>query len=185
MVDPHLSESSAEASTFLLCLNCRHPYSDGELYCAECGCILGHTLKTPDKTNLLSNAATPTGSQQRQINLEWGTSYFHPRARLSLYHEQSGQTIPVPLSEEAIILGRNTDATKGFLDLSPFGAAEFGVSRRHVKIMRVRDFLQAVDLDSSNGTFLNRTPLLTEVGYTLRNRAILQLGHMILRVQFS
>jgi pSer/pThr/pTyr-binding forkhead associated (FHA) protein len=51
--------------------------------------------------------------------------------------------------------------------------------------MRVRDFLQVVDLDSSNGTFLNRTPLLIEVGYTLRNRAILQLGHMILRVQFS
>jgi pSer/pThr/pTyr-binding forkhead associated (FHA) protein len=45
--------------------------------------------------------------------------------------------------------------------------------------------LQIVDLNSSNGTFLNRDRLVPQVPHMLRNRAVLQLGRMMLRVKFA
>jgi hypothetical protein len=166
------------------CLNCDTQYDEDSLYCAHCGCILGHTLTGTKKTNLLNVTSTETGVQQRVVNLEWGTSYFHPRARLSLYHIDLQRVMPVPISDVPIILGRNVDNAPDIFDLTQCDAEEYGVSRRHVKISRLRDFLQVEDLNSSNGTFLNKTRLLPDVTYTLRNRAILQLGHMVLKIHF-
>jgi hypothetical protein len=176
LYDTNLSQSS--------CLNCGTFHDDGELYCAQCGCILGHTLKDTKRTNLLNITSTEAGVQQHVVNLEWGTSYFHPHARLSFYHLDLERVIPLPLGETPLILGRNVDNVPGIFDLTPCGAEDYGVSRRHVRISRLRDFLQIEDLNSSNGTFLNKTRLMQDVTYTLRNRAILQLGQMILRVHF-
>jgi hypothetical protein len=170
--------------TQVTCFNCQAQHEVNDLYCAQCGCILGHTLNGTKRTNLLNASSTETGEQQRTVNLEWGTSYFHPRARLSLYHMDLKHVIPVPIGEEPIILGRNINYVPGIFDLTMFGAEDCGVSRQHAKILRLRDFLQITDLNSSNGTFLNKTRLLEDVPYTLRNRAVLQLGHMMLRVYF-
>jgi pSer/pThr/pTyr-binding forkhead associated (FHA) protein len=70
------------------------------------------------------------------------------------------------------------------VDLTPFGAKDLGVSRRHLRINRLRDSIRITDLGSSNGTFLNRDRLTPFVAYLLRNRAVLRLGKMILRVRF-
>jgi pSer/pThr/pTyr-binding forkhead associated (FHA) protein len=70
------------------------------------------------------------------------------------------------------------------VDLTPFGAATLGVSRRHIVIERVREVLHVTDLGSNNGTHLNRERLVPHTPYTLRNRAVLELGKLILRVQY-
>jgi FHA domain len=116
--------------------------------------------------------------------LQWGTGYFHHRAKLSLRLEND-TAIPIPLSAKTVVLGRGIELSVEHVDLNRYRAAELGVSRRHARIDRNRDTLQIVDLDSSNGTFLNRQRLVPGVPHILRNRAILQLARLTLRVQFE
>jgi hypothetical protein len=163
-----------------VCANCKTPYKESELYCAHCGCILPHVV---------SNEAISTGfingQQNRTVDLRWGTGYFHHRARLFLRVLDTDHIIPVPLHSPSAVLGRSSPGAPVDIDLTPFKAADLGVSRRHIRVDRIRDALQVTDLGSSNGTFLNRDKLVVGVPRTLRNRAVLQLGDLVVRIQFA
>ncbi len=162
------------------CMNCKAKCGPEELYCSNCGFLLPEALGGGDRTFNIGS------TQTRSIDLQWGTGYFHFRAKLFLRLESSDLTIPIPLEAQAVIVGRKADGTEPkFVDLTPFGAADLGVSRRHARIDRVQDTIQVTDLESANGTYLNRTRLLPGEAHMLRNRAVLQLGQMILRVQFA
>ncbi len=163
-----------------VCVNCQTPYDQSELYCAHCGCILPHVVSNEAlSTNFIS------GQQSRTVDLRWGTGYFHHRARLFLRVVDTDFIVPVPLHSPSVILGRSVPGEPVDVDLTPFKAAELGVSRRHARVDRIRDALQITDLGSSNGTYLNRDKLTIDVPRTLRNRAVLQLDDMVLRVQFA
>jgi DNA-binding response OmpR family regulator len=64
------------------------------------------------------------------------------------------------------------------IDLTPYGADEFGVSRRHLQIYGEGDHLIAVDLNSGNGTLLNGQRMEPEKAYTLKHQDNLQLGRL-------
>jgi pSer/pThr/pTyr-binding forkhead associated (FHA) protein len=163
-----------------VCANCKNPYNPSELYCAHCGYILPHVVSNEvASTNLID------GQQNRTIDLRWGTGYFHHRARLFLRVVKSDLVIPVPLHSRSVVLGRSVTGAPVDIDLTAFRAAELGVSRRHARIDHLRDTLQVSDLGSSNGTWLNRDKLTEDIPRTLRNRAVLQLGDMVFRVQFA
>jgi transcription initiation factor TFIIIB Brf1 subunit/transcription initiation factor TFIIB len=163
-----------------VCVNCKTPYEQSQLYCAQCGCILPHVVSNDAiSTNFIN------GQQNRAVDLRWGTGYFHHRARLFLRVVATEHIIPVPLYSPSAVLGRSVPGSAVDIDLTPFKAADLGVSRRHIRIDRLRDTLQATDLGSSNGSFLNRDKLMVDTPRTLRNRAVLQLGDLVLRIQFA
>jgi len=85
----------------------------------------------------------------------------------------------------SLVIGRSVGSETVNVDLTPFSALELGVSRRHVRIDRIQDGLQVVDLESANGTYLNRTRLVPGIPHILRNRAVIQLGKLVMRVQFA
>jgi FHA domain len=168
------------SSASAVCANCKTPYEQTKLYCARCGCILPHVVSNEaSSTNFLK------GRQNRTVDLHWGTGYFHYRARLFLRVVNSDQIVPVPLHSPSVVVGRCFQGDEADIDLTPYKAAELGVSRRHIRIDRLRDTLQVTDLGSSNGTFLNREKLTVDVPRRLRNRAVLQLGNLVLRIQFA
>ncbi len=82
------------------------------------------------------------------------------------------------------MLGRAVEDVQPDVDLTPFQAAELGVSRRHVKLTRQSATIMVQDLGSVNGTFLNGQKLLPYQPRVLRNEDELRLGHMTLRVSF-
>ncbi len=172
---------NVKSDTTHVCLYCKNPYNVDDLYCSNCGYLLPHALgDEANRTRVVSGVGSDPG------NLQWGTGYFHHRARLFLRLESDPNVvIPIPVHTPAVILGRKGDDETAFVDLSAYGAADLGVSRRHVRIEHARDTLQVVDLDSANGTYLNRDRLIPGTPYTLRNRGVLQLGRMILRIQFA
>jgi hypothetical protein len=161
-----------------VCLNCNTQYRPEDLYCGVCGWILPHALDNERTYHVPARQDGP-------LDLQWGTGYFHTYARLFLRVEEGDQVIQVKFSSLMAILGRQTPAEPVDIDLTPFGAAAMGVSRRHAQINRQRDNLIIADLNSSNGSYLNRERLIPGRGYPLRNRAILQLGKLVLRVQFA
>ncbi len=161
-----------------VCLNCNTRYRPEDLYCGVCGCILPHALDTERTFRITAN-------QDEPLDLKWGTGYFHVHARLFLHPETGEQAIPVLFKSPLVILGREVNNEPVDIDLTAVGGLTLGVSRRHAQIHRLRDSLQITDLNSSNGTLLNRTRLIPGKPYPLRNRGILQLGKLVLRVQFA
>jgi hypothetical protein len=160
------------------CINCQTSYDETALYCAQCGEILPHAFEGG-----LEATRSITAQHADGENLQWGTSYFHHRARLFLHMHDLDVVLPVKLDKGQAVIGRSSSQQVD-VDLTPFGAVDLGVSRRHILIERVRDVLQVTDLESNNGTHLNRERLAPNTPYTLRNRAVLELGKLILRVQY-
>ena len=164
-----------------ICVNCNSLCAADDLYCFRCGYILPHAIGDSE-THLLGKTST------HEVDLQWGTGYFHHRARLFLRLSggpHADTTIPVLFQTPSVIVGRTVGNEVVNIDLTPFGAQNLGVSRRHICIERIHDSLQIQDLDSSNGTFLNRTRLVPRTPHVLRNRAVLELGKLVLRVQFA
>lgn len=84
----------------------------------------------------------------------------------------------------AYTLGRfnmNTDLTKE-VDLTPYGAADRGVSRLHARVHMEDNRLYITDLDSTNGTFLAGKRLQPHQPMLLHKGDELMIGR--LQVQF-
>jgi hypothetical protein len=91
----------------------------------------------------------------------------------------SGAHIPL-VEQPALLIGR-VDEVSGIypdVDLTPHGGEEGGVSRRHTELQVVGGAWFAVDLDSTNGTFLNGTALQSKVPTPLSDGDRLTLGEL-------
>ena len=79
---------------------------------------------------------------------------------------------------EGYILGRSDSSSPYVpdIDLAAFGALEHGISRRHAALVRFRESVHVVDLDSANGTFLDGRRLPPDRPYPYQTDTILRLG---------
>jgi len=96
-------------------------------------------------------------------------------------HVGDGPSRPLAVGvSQRLVLGRGKDGDgePPDLDLSGFGAQNFGVSRRHVALVQQDGGLYVEDLNSSNGTRLNGLPLARGGRYRLRNNDELELGSL-------
>jgi hypothetical protein len=98
-------------------------------------------------------------------------------ARVSLFHGD----------EDSIVIGRSDplSGTAPDIDLSPFNAEAFGVSRRHVRLTRRDDQVWIEDLNSINLTYVNNQRLMPEQSQPLNNGDLLHLGRLALTVKQS
>lgn len=153
-----------------LCTNCGTNNPEGELFCTRCGVALG----------AISVATSQLG--------EGGDQFAAGSTTLSEDHiiflHVSGFEDPLMLQVESqIILGRagiHEGDAKG-VNLEPFGASDYGVSRQHASLMRKDSQLYIRDLNSTNGTALNGQKLAAEREYALRDGDQITLG----RLQFT
>lgn len=84
-----------------------------------------------------------------------------------------------------MVIGRSgeEEADAPDLDLSPHRAAELGISRQHAALVPGHDALYLVDLDSTNGTWINRRYLAPHQRYPLKPGDRVELGLMRLAVR--
>jgi pSer/pThr/pTyr-binding forkhead associated (FHA) protein len=92
--------------------------------------------------------------------------------------------IPGP---EGYIIGRSDSnySLQPDIDLAPYNARQEGVSRRHAAIVLFSEQAHIIDLDSSNGTFLNEQPLSQIEPKLLKEGDCLRLGNLELLVSYS
>ncbi|HUM69046.1 MAG TPA: GAF domain-containing protein [Chloroflexota bacterium] len=81
-----------------------------------------------------------------------------------------------------ISLGRGADVPEVF-DLTPYGAENKGVSRRHAVLRPTMNNLYLIDLGSTNGTLRNDRSIGVNTPYALADRDRLTLGHMEMQVR--
>jgi hypothetical protein len=86
-----------------------------------------------------------------------------------------------------IVIGRleaGSD-TKPDLDLTPYGAGQMGVSRQHVILFLTDDGPCVIDLNSTNGTWINGLYLEPGQKYQLRTGDRLELGSLKMLVRVT
>lgn len=177
------------------CKNCNAICNATQLYCPRCGYILPEALAshsafaTTGAVHIEDDGTTTPLEQQfdtGSMRALPGTALFHQQARLFLHHD-SGRIVTVDIQTGPKVLGRRSQqfVETGIIDLSDLGGKEFGVSRQHLRLLLRDEIVYGIDLGTTNGTFLNRERMIPEKPYMIRNRAVLQLGVLILRVQFA
>jgi len=94
--------------------------------------------------------------------------------------ENDTRSITVRVDRVTVIgrLDAEDPAAEADLDLGPYGGAELGVSRQHAILMPNIEGLWMVDLDSTNGTWINGLYLQPGMKYRLRNGDVIDFGSL-------
>jgi hypothetical protein len=155
-----------------ICPHCGTENLEGMIYCQSCGVALG-----------------PVAISTRQLENDGargGTDKLGAENVLILQLEDDDMPILVQVRDE-IILGRVTEQGDNttFINLTPYGAEDLGVSRRHARLLRDHKAVYLMDLKSTNGTRLNGEPLSPSVEKRLRDGDEIMLGRLRLYVYFK
>jgi hypothetical protein len=103
-----------------------------------------------------------------------------PSKGIILINLENGQMITTQL-ERTFILGRVSDEIKTsdtLVDLTNFGAQELGISRVHAMIRQSKGSYQLIDLESSNGTWLENQRLVPKQPYPLESGDRIRVGRL-------
>ncbi|MBX3063461.1 MAG: FHA domain-containing protein [Anaerolineae bacterium] len=98
-----------------------------------------------------------------------------------------GNSVPTAVGIEVIgslTIGRMDMAlgVKPDLDLSPHGAQEAGVSRRHARLFTANNGLYIVDCGSTNGTRVNDFVLRADLPYRLNDGDTIEIGRLRMKL---
>jgi pSer/pThr/pTyr-binding forkhead associated (FHA) protein len=116
------------------CTECNMENIEGALFCEECGAKL-------DGIDELSSAGSGEAGEGEMLVLASST----------------GGTLEIPVKNE-VVIGREDPISEVFpdLDLTNFGGADGGVSRKHAVIRRSDSGCTIEDMGSTNGTYINK-----------------------------
>jgi hypothetical protein len=165
----------------IICPQCTHSNREGSLFCDNCGWGLTDDAPTTVPTRKLDTAAGDLAARAT-----WGTARFSEESSIIIRVRDVPEPIILTPNKETV-LGRydKSNPKQPDLDLSPYGALEKGVSRRHAVISRSEDTLTLVDMGSANGTHLNGQRLVPEQPRLLRDGDEIRLGKLVVHVYFK
>ncbi|MBI1279428.1 MAG: FHA domain-containing protein [Anaerolineaceae bacterium] len=117
--------------------------------------------------------------------IKWGTATLAGDAQIKLQVLGMPKPILVQLGR-TVIMGREDQVTDSELniDLSPYQATEYGVSRQHASLELVRKTVMLTDLGSTNGTFLNEQRVMPRQRRVVRHNDEIRLGKLIIYIYF-
>jgi pSer/pThr/pTyr-binding forkhead associated (FHA) protein len=164
----------------VICPNCGNKELEGALYCKECGTQFTNFR---DPTVVIP---TSLGDQLRQSNPDQPDTEVPStpdNASLSLYLIETGDVIPLEGLEEFTI-GRSSEDQPILpdIDLAPYHAYDYGVSRLHASIEMNQSYALLTDFGSANGTELNGQKMTPNKPYRITHGDIFSLGKM--KIQF-
>ncbi|MHB8629999.1 MAG: FHA domain-containing protein [Aggregatilineales bacterium] len=162
------------------CLQCGHTNPHGALYCEECFALLLDTHPVPSRT--VSFDATAPGTPPSAQNSEMADRFAHigklnPHT-IAIYVSSRSEPLIVVVVQQAILGRLELHDAQVRVDLSQYGAIDKGVSRQHAVLKRVNNRLVVEDMGSSNGTWLNDTPLQPYQPAPITSGARLRLGQL-------
>ena len=114
----------------------------------------------------------------------WGSGLLSEHANL-VFEVQNYGNYPIQMQiGDQIVIGRAFPGASNNpdIDLSEFEAQPNGVSRRHLKLIKEDGMLKAVDLGSTNGTYLNGIQLQPDRPRIVRLGDLLCLGRLVLKL---
>jgi hypothetical protein len=162
------------------CPTCGHMNAPNTLVCAKCSTVLPRPERDVDKTiEVSATIFTPKQYPPRQTAPISGTS-------IALYIEDAQEPFVLEVVRQAI-LGRYeaNSRSQPRIDLTPYRAYDKGVSRLHAIIRRTENGLMIEDLASTNGTWLNDTPLDPYMPRSVNSGDRIRLSKLELEIRFD
>lgn len=163
------------------CPYCTTENMEGILFCEECGQPFFGNTTVLSTTQLVNQEKANV-----QGRVTWGTARFDDESAIIIRVRDHEESLIISPKDE-MLLGR-ADAQALVvpdLDLSAFGGAEQGVSRRHAIIRRGEDTLILEDLGSTNGTHLNGQRLSPDQPRVLRDGDEIRMGRLVFHIFFK
>lgn len=171
----------------IFCPACKMKNEAGSSVCIYCNTPLGE--QPNQKTVMLRNIREVTGalpdSYEAFLDAPIPTSerfmdFEIPSKGIVLINLENGQPIAIQ-KERSFILGRVSSEIKmdePLVDLTPFSALELGISRVHAMIRKSKDGYQIMDLESSNGTWLENQRLIPRQLYPIESGDRIRVGRL-------
>lgn len=162
------------------CIECAATNFEGALFCSECGRFL---LESPEKftTQLpfTEYGRLPSPPPLIQKDVEPATE----QRDVTFVIPSSRHRLQLTVSNEAMI-GRG-DQSSGIIpeiDLTEVEGDTYGVSRQHAKLQNTTSGLALIDLQSTNGTYLNNFRLSPHQRYLVNTGDEIQFGELLVHV---
>jgi len=165
----------------VICPSCGYAVTPGALFCENCGARLPQSSPPQQTPSGIENQKKPQEAPYTQP--------LHP-PKQEVSTTQTGRLVikklninlQIPPHQEEVIIGREDPVSGIFPDinLEPYGGQEAGVGRRHARITRHGEQLYIEDLNSINGTFLNKHKLPPAQPFALHDGDEIRLGIMVL-----
>jgi hypothetical protein len=114
--------------------------------------------------------------EEATIHLDISKVAAQAVARMVL-RDGSGATIELP-EKKTLILGRKHSSSAVDIDLEPYQASKYGVSRLHARLVKHDDAWWLDDLHSLNGTFVNDIQVKHGNPVALKEGDIIRFSHM-------
>jgi hypothetical protein len=161
----------------IVCPNCGNKEMPGALFCQECGTQFSIINRDPTIT-----IPTSLADHLRDEQTEDDELVVPPTpddAILSIFLVETGEVIPLVGLDE-YTLGRSSEDQPIMpdVDLAPYHAYEYGVSRLHASIKLSQPYALLIDFGSANGTQLNGQKLSPNKPYPITHGDIFSLGRM-------
>jgi hypothetical protein len=166
-----------EDSQGRFCPVCKRKNERDAVQCAYCGAEMGPAVSSPPTTEKIAGATIAFPKPPRIK-----TDTLIPEGGIAIFLLDTSNPIAVYAIDE-FVLGRASEGSlEEIVDLTPYGAFSSGVSRRHAMIRRKKTGYEIIDLDSTNGTWLNEKRITPTKAYLLTNGATIRLGQLRLQV---
>jgi hypothetical protein len=161
----------------IVCPNCGNKEMPGALYCKECGTPFTVTRRDPTITIPSTLADHLHEELGDEVNQEVPPTPGD--ASISLFLVDIGEVIQLEGLTE-YTLGRSAEDQPILpdVDLTPYHAYDYGVSRLHASIKLSQPYALLTDFDSANGTLLNGQKLSPHKPYPITHGDIFSLGKM-------
>ncbi len=165
----------------IVCPNCGNKEMPGALYCKECGTPF--TIVSRDPTMTIPSSLADQLHEEASDEPDQEVPPTPGNATLSLFLVDTGEVIQLEGLTE-YTLGRSAEDQPILpdIDLGPYHAYEYGVSRLHASIKLSQPYALLTDFDSANGTQLNGQKLSPHKPYPITHGDIFSLGKMKIQI---
>ena len=182
------SASVAEAAG-TNCPACGHPNVPGAVFCENCGEEMSampasQPASQPPLVAVEEPAPQPVPEPAPAPVVEPVLAPASPLTAIpgSLLLRMTNTNLSIPPGKQLVVLGREDPVSGIFpdIDLDPHGGLEAGVGRQHAQILIQDGLLYLEDLNSVNGTVLNRQRLTPRQPALLKDGDEIRLGKLVL-----
>jgi len=163
------------------CPSCKLYNEPGAIFCVHCGTPFEEAQIPVVTTSRIGmpEATTPSAEhapRPPQTVPDSGIAFFFVDEKL-----------PFELRVESeFVIGRKTDdSPEKIVDLVNYDAFGHGVSRRHARVRRTQTGYELIDLESTNGTWVNEQRLAPNRPYPIPSGSMLRLGRMRMYITYK